>query len=106
MSSGLRFLCVALLAVEQVQALQLRPGRQLVTGSVFSASTPLRQPAPVMEKLTKEQEKRMKAVGSDSNFGQYRRIESAIYLVGGLITIITPIVLGIWAYNEGYLTPQ
>eukprot|EP00967_Tisochrysis_lutea_P096087 scaffold140513_cov39-Tisochrysis_lutea.AAC.1 len=106
MSTFLRFLCVALIATEQVQALQIRPACQLASGSVLSASSPLRQPAPVMEKLTKEQEARMKAVGSDSNFGQYRRIESAIYLVGGLITLITPIVLGIWAYNEGYLTPQ
>jgi len=100
---------LALLAAEQVQALQLRPaGRHLAGGPVRFASSPLRQPAPVMEKekLTKAQEQRMEAVGSNSNFGQYRRIESFIYLIGGLITIITPIVLGIWAYNEGYLTPQ
>ena len=44
--------------------------------------------------------------GSTEDFGQQRRIEKAVYTVGGLITIIVPTVLAIWAYNEGYLTPQ
>ena len=98
MSGALRVLCFALLAAEHVQALQLRPGRQVAGGFVRYSAAPLGQPAPVLkEKLTKEQEARMKAVGSDSNFGQYRRIESFIYLIGGLITVLTPIFLGIWA---------
>ena len=33
-------------------------------------------------------------MGSDENFGSYRRIENTIYLFGGLVTVITPIVLG------------
>ena len=44
--------------------------------------------------------------GSTEDFGQQRRIEKLVYTVGGAITIIVPVVLGIWAYNEGYLTPQ
>merc|ERR1719499_641791 len=48
----------------------------------------------------------VKELGSDENFGSYRRVEGAIYTVGGAITILVPIIAGIWAYNEGYLTPQ
>ena len=26
--------------------------------------------------------------------------------IGGLIAIVVPVVAALWAYNEGYLTPQ
>lgn len=44
--------------------------------------------------------------GSTEDFGTQRRVEKAVFTAGGLITVIVPVVLGIWAYNEGYLTPQ
>merc|ERR1719453_2489367 len=47
-----------------------------------------------------------RAVGSDENFGDYRRASSAILTIGTGIAVLTPIILGIWAYNAGYLTPQ
>lgn len=52
--------------------------------------------------------KKRAAAGVDSteDFGAGRRVESTIYAVGGFITIAVPVIAGIWAYNEGYLTPQ
>lgn len=38
--------------------------------------------------------------------GAGRRAEGTIYAVGGAITVLVPLIAGIWAYNEGYLTPQ
>jgi hypothetical protein len=29
-----------------------------------------------------------------------------LLLLPGLITVLVPTIAGIWAYNEGYLTPQ
>uniref|UniRef100_A0A7S3BAI7 Uncharacterized protein n=1 Tax=Haptolina ericina TaxID=156174 RepID=A0A7S3BAI7_9EUKA len=48
----------------------------------------------------------VKKLGSDENFGEYRRAEGRIYKVGGAITLLVPIIGGVWAYNAGYLTPQ
>ena len=45
-------------------------------------------------------------IDPDEDFGQGRRNESTIYLFGGLIAVLVPLIGGIWAYNEGYLTPQ
>ena len=45
-------------------------------------------------------------VDHDEDFSTGRRAESAIYTVGGAITILVPLIAGLWAYNEGYLTPQ
>ena len=42
----------------------------------------------------------------DEDFGQSRRVEGTIYGVGGFIAIAVPVIAGLWAYNEGYLTPQ
>ena len=52
------------------------------------------------------QKKIASGVDPDEDFGAGRRFESAIYLVGGVIAISVPLFGGIWAYNEGYLTPQ
>ena len=45
-------------------------------------------------------------VDPDEDFAAGREAESKIYVVGGLITVLVPLIAGIWAYNEGYLTPQ
>ena len=45
-------------------------------------------------------------VAPDEDFATGRAAESAIYQVGGAITILVPLIAGLWAYNEGYLTPQ
>jgi len=45
-------------------------------------------------------------IDPDEDFGASRRAENSIYLVGGLITILVPVIAGTWAYNAGYLTPQ
>eukprot|EP00310_Coccolithus_braarudii_P001980 CAMPEP_0183379456 /NCGR_PEP_ID=MMETSP0164_2-20130417/125431_1 /TAXON_ID=221442 /ORGANISM="Coccolithus pelagicus ssp braarudi, Strain PLY182g" /LENGTH=137 /DNA_ID=CAMNT_0025557039 /DNA_START=511 /DNA_END=924 /DNA_ORIENTATION=+ len=45
-------------------------------------------------------------VDPDENFGEGRRVENSIYLVGGLITVLVPVIAGTWAYQQGYLTPQ
>ena len=45
-------------------------------------------------------------VDPDEDFSAGRAQEGKIYLVGGLITILVPIIAGTWAYNNGYLTPQ
>jgi hypothetical protein len=46
------------------------------------------------------------SVGSDENFGDYRRASSAILTIGTGLAVLTPVILGFWAYNAGYLTPQ
>ena len=52
--------------------------------------------------------KKRQAAGVDEaeDFGTGRRVEGTIYAVGGFITIAVPVIAGLWAYNEGYLTPQ
>jgi len=52
------------------------------------------------------QKKIASGVDPDEDFGTGRRAESTIYLVGGLIAVLVPVIAGTWAYNEGYLTPQ
>ena len=52
------------------------------------------------------QKKIASGVDPDEDFGAGRRAEGSIYLVGGLVTVLVPLISGIWAYNEGYLTPQ
>ena len=52
------------------------------------------------------QKKIASGVDPDEDFGSGRRNEATIYLVGGAIAILVPVIAGIWAYNEGYLTPQ
>merc|ERR1719231_337574 len=52
------------------------------------------------------QKKIASGVDPDEDFGAGRRVEGSIYLVGGLVTVLVPTIAGIWAYNEGYLTPQ
>ncbi len=61
---------------------------------------------PIHMMARKDDGPNLDAVGSNKDFGTYRRIEGITYLFGGIITIGVPIILGIWAYNEGYLTPQ
>lgn len=52
--------------------------------------------------------KKRAAAGVDAteDFGTSRRVESSIYAIGGAIAIAVPVIAGLWAYNEGYLTPQ
>ena len=52
--------------------------------------------------------KKRAAAGVDGSedFGAGRRAEGSICAVGGAITILVPLIAGLWAYNEGYLTPQ
>merc|ERR1719453_761045 len=97
--------------------LALAPAECLVVGTASSALT---KPAVGMrasfarmgEQEDKEFEewraKKMAAAGVDPNedFATGRAVESSIYLVGGIITVVVPLVAGLWAYNEGYLTPQ
>ena len=45
-------------------------------------------------------------VNLEEDFGASRRAEGTIYAIGGFIAIAVPVVAGLWAYNEGYLTPQ
>ena len=52
------------------------------------------------------QKKIASGVDPDEDFGTGRRVESSIYLVGGLVTVLVPVIAGTWAYNAGYLTPQ
>lgn len=52
------------------------------------------------------QKKISAGVDPDEDFGTSRRVENTIYLFGGLITILVPVIAGTWAYNAGYLTPQ
>ncbi len=110
-------LLVALVTLERAHALVPSPVTHSTTATptLRRLSPPLhakhsRAPHPNLKKgddlLDDDARARMRAVGSNDDFGSYRRIESTIYLFGGIITIVTPIVLGIWAYNEGYLTPQ
>mmetsp|Transcript_8147 Transcript_8147/g.16094 ORF Transcript_8147/g.16094 Transcript_8147/m.16094 type:complete len:118 (-) Transcript_8147:847-1200(-) len=81
--------------------------RSPALATLISHSAQSTRSSPIFAKTDDEKMKeRMRAVGSNENFGTYRRIENSIYLVGGLVTVLTPIILGIWAYNEGYLTPQ
>jgi len=52
------------------------------------------------------QKKIASGVDPDEDFAAGRQAESSIYQVGGAITILVPVIAGLWAYNEGYLTPQ
>ena len=52
------------------------------------------------------QKKIASGVDPDEDFGTGRRVESSIYLVGGLVTVLVPVIAGTWAYTAGYLTPQ
>merc|ERR1719478_577208 len=50
------------------------------------------------------QKKIASGVDPDEDFGAGRRAEGTIYLIGGLVTVLVPVIAGIWAYNEGSLT--
>ena len=92
-------------------------------------------PAMVSDKEFEEWARKKKiasGVDPDEDFGAGRRAESQIYVVGGAIparhrltllacrsrdtvlctpctgaiAILVPTIAAIWAYNEGYLTPQ
>jgi len=52
------------------------------------------------------QKKLASGVDPDEDFGQSRRVANTITAVGGVVTVVVPVILGIWAYNAGYLTPQ
>mmetsp|Transcript_870 Transcript_870/g.1444 ORF Transcript_870/g.1444 Transcript_870/m.1444 type:complete len:109 (+) Transcript_870:69-395(+) len=97
----------------------LQPASSLVlipTSSLRLSSSSARSIQPRLFRMLSEDEEyeiwkakklgNVKKLGSDENFGEYRRTESTIYAVGGLITVLVPVIAGIWAYNEGYLTPQ
>lgn len=45
-------------------------------------------------------------VDPDEDFAAGRKTESSIFAVGGIVAVVVPVVAGLWAYNEGYLTPQ
>ena len=45
-------------------------------------------------------------VDPDEDFAAGRNVEAGIFQVGGIIAIVVPVVAALWAYNEGYLTPQ
>lgn len=86
-----------------------------VVGGHWRVVLPSVQPRVVMNEEDREYEewvrqRKIKA-GIDpdqtaEDVGNSRRAESAIYTVGGAITVLVPLIAGIWAYNEGYLTPQ
>merc|ERR1719201_2106021 len=83
----------------------------VVGGAPRQLAHPALRPAferaePLIMRKDGIQKESLDRVGSNENFGTYRRIESITYLVGGVITVTVPLVLAIWAYNEGYLTPQ
>jgi len=99
-----------LLCVQPVASLLINGAR-----AVHAPSAAVGRRAPTLRMLTEDEEfeefKRkklgaVKRLGSDENFGEYRKVENNIYKVGGAITILVPLIAGIWAYSEGYLTPQ
>ena len=45
-------------------------------------------------------------VDPDQDFAGGRKAEGQIYVVGGLITVLVPLIAGTWAYSNGYITPQ
>ncbi|KAL1530765.1 hypothetical protein AB1Y20_001663 [Prymnesium parvum] len=111
-SSSISVALVLLLA-EPFQALVVSPSAapRAVSQLMSFRSRPRGVPFMLTEDEEYEEFKRkklglVKELGSDENFGTYRRVESGIYIIGGAITILVPVIAGIWAYNEGYLTPQ
>eukprot|EP00324_Dicrateria_rotunda_P004554 CAMPEP_0206160822 /NCGR_PEP_ID=MMETSP1474-20131121/7140_1 /ASSEMBLY_ACC=CAM_ASM_001110 /TAXON_ID=97495 /ORGANISM="Imantonia sp., Strain RCC918" /LENGTH=108 /DNA_ID=CAMNT_0053562403 /DNA_START=28 /DNA_END=354 /DNA_ORIENTATION=+ len=103
-------LFVVLVALAPVQALQLPVGRRV--GAVASHAAIKPWPVSMKSQEDKEfeewvrQKKIASGVDPDEDFAAGRGVESGIYTVGGLITVLVPLIAGIWAYNEGYLTPQ
>jgi len=52
------------------------------------------------------QKKLASGVDPDEDFAGNRQVANAITAVGGIVTVVVPVILGLWAYNAGYLTPQ
>ena len=52
------------------------------------------------------QKKIASGVDPDEDFGASRRFSQTLLAGGGVIAVVVPTLLAIWAYNEGYLTPQ
>ena len=102
----------ALLALACLARSVLCAGRRARRGAGAAARCGARAPAHDAGKEDKEFEEwvRKKKIASgvdpDEDFATGRAAESAIYQVGGAITILVPLIAGLWAYNEGYLTPQ
>ena len=81
-----------------------------------AALVPQRQPTLSQRLITMGSDKefeewaRQKKIASgvdpDEDFGASRRFSQTLLAGGGVIAVLVPTLLGIWAYNEGYLTPQ
>lgn len=102
-----------------VFALCVLPLEALVVGGgsrsqAVGRPTTVVRPWPLSMKSQEDKEfeeyvaRKREAAGVDGteDFGAGRRTENSIYAVGGFITIAVPVIAGLWAYNEGYLTPQ
>jgi len=80
------------------------PARPLAAGRAHPRMMPSKEDKEFDEWVRKK--KIASGVDPDEDFATGRAAESAIYQVGGAITILVPLIAGLWAYNEGYLTPQ
>merc|ERR1719191_382161 len=103
---ALRSLLALLLCVPACECLVVggaagvaRPVQLRVNGRAFTMKS---QEDKEFEEWVR-QKKIASGIDPDEDFGAGRRAEGSIYLVGGLITVLVPVIAGLWAYNEGYL---
>ena len=109
MSSSLRAVLIALLAGDVSALVVGAPANRVAvmrpTSPRFGQTFMKSQEDKEFEEWMR-QKKIASGVDPDEDFSAGRAQEGKIYLVGGLITILVPIIAGTWAYNNGYLTPQ
>ena len=96
--------CLALPCSALVVGRAAAPARPLAAGRALPRMMPSKEDKEFEEWVRKK--KIASGVDPDEDFATGRAAESAIYQVGGAITILVPLIAGLWAYNEGYLTPQ